>query len=58
MTNVQDLVDMANKLSMTLEKAANDEKKFCSDIQLVLERMSWEIYRHANDLKEIQVYCQ
>lgn len=56
MTNLQDLIDVANHLSITLEKASNDEKKFCFDLQMTLEQMSWQALRMANDLKEIRSY--
>ncbi len=56
MTNLQELIETANRLSQRLEHAANDEKKFCVDIQLRLEAMAWEIYRNANELKEIKNY--
>jgi hypothetical protein len=56
MTNLQELIDTASRLSNRLEQAANDEKKFSVEIQLVLEKMSWEIYRHANELQEIKSY--
>lgn len=53
MTNLQELIDTASRLSQRLEMAANEEMKFCVNIQLRLEQMSWEIYRTANELKEI-----
>jgi hypothetical protein len=53
MTNLQELIDTASRLSQRLEMASNDERKFCVDIQFRLEQMSWEIYRTANELKEI-----
>jgi hypothetical protein len=56
MTNLQELIETANRLCANLEKAANDEMKFSVDIQLKLEQMSWEMYRTANDLKEIKEY--
>lgn len=56
MTNLQELIDTAYKLSETLEKASNDERKFCFDVQHALEIMSWEMLKHANELKEIKNY--
>jgi len=56
MTNLQELIETANRLSRRLEDAANDEKRFCIDIQMRLESMSWEIYRAANELQEIKNY--
>jgi hypothetical protein len=56
MTNLQELIDTANILSKNLEIASNDDRRFCVDIQLILEKMSWELYRTANDLQEIRNY--
>ena len=58
MTNLQDLIETANRLSQTLEKAACEEKRFSDDICMILERMSWEIFRVSNDLNEIRNYIQ
>lgn len=56
MTNIQELIETANRLSRTLEQAANDERRFCADIQLRLEQMSWEMFKTANELREIKDY--
>lgn len=56
MTNLQELIETANTLSKNLEKASNDEIKFCVDLQLRLQQMSWEMYRAANDLQEMRNY--
>lgn len=56
MTNIQELIETANRLSTRLEQAANEERRFCADIQLRLEQMSWEMFRTANELKEIKDY--
>lgn len=56
MTNLEELIETTNRLCANLEKAANDEKRFCVDICLRLEQMSWEMYRTANDLKTIKEY--
>ncbi len=56
MTNLQELIETANRLSQNLERAANDEKRFSIDICMTLEKMSWEIYRVANDIESIKNY--
>lgn len=56
MTNLQELIDTAQRLSNRLEMAAQEEKRFCVDICMKLESMSWEMYRTANDLKSIKDY--
>ena len=56
MTNLQELIDTANRLSQRLEVAATDEMRFGIDLCMNLERMSWEALRWANDLQEIKSY--
>lgn len=56
MTNLQELIETASRLSHRLEMAASEEKRFCIDICIKLEQMSWELYRTANDLKAIKDY--
>lgn len=56
MTNLQDLIETANRLSQRLEQAANDEKRFCVDLQLRFEQMSWECLRLSNEMQEIKTY--
>lgn len=58
MTNLEELIETTEKLCKSLEKAAADEIKFCVDIQLRLEQMSWEALKHSNELKQIQSYIQ
>lgn len=54
MTNLQELIDTANKLSKRLEIAASEETRFCIDICMRLEKLSWETYRTANEIEEIR----
>ena len=56
MTNLQELIETANRLSKRLEQAASEEKRFCVDICLKLEQMSWESFRLANELNQIKEY--
>jgi len=56
MTPLQELIAAADKLSASLELSAQNEKKFCLDVCIELERMSWETMRLANDLKQIKEY--
>ncbi len=57
MTDLEELVACAERLCSRLEIAAQDEKLFCDDMCLQLERYSWEVYRMANSIKEIQIEC-
>jgi hypothetical protein len=56
MTALDELIETANRLSQRLEQAANDERRFCVDIQLRLEAMSWDLFKNANELLEIKNY--
>lgn len=54
MNDLDELIEIANKLCNTLDKASENEKKFCYNVCDQLERMSWESFRMANDLKYIK----
>jgi hypothetical protein len=54
MTNIEELVAAADKLCATLEKAAQDEMQFSYTICNELERMSWETFKMANQLKTLR----
>lgn len=56
MTNLQELIDTAMRLSNRLSQAAEDEKSFCYDLQLRFEQMSWECLRLANEIQETKNY--
>lgn len=58
MTNLEELIQTAQKLSMGLEIASEEEKRFCVDSCLRLEQLSWEIFRAANELEAIKNYDQ
>lgn len=55
MDEVRKAFEMARVLSQSLDKLA-DCGLFGVDTQLMLERMSWEVYRKSNDFKEICEY--
>jgi hypothetical protein len=56
MTALEELIQTADRLCKNLEIAAQNEKKYSSNICLELERYSWETYRMMNDIKQIQEY--
>lgn len=56
MSDLEELIQTANRLSINLDKAAQKDKQFCVDVCQRLEQMSWEIFRTANELKEIRNY--
>jgi hypothetical protein len=58
MTNLQQLIETTENLVNSLDLASQNEKKFCLDICIELEKMSWETFRIMNDLKQIKQYCE
>jgi len=56
--DLQELIETAARLSERLDRMANDEKRFTSDISLFLEKMSWDIFAYSEDLQEIKSYCE
>jgi hypothetical protein len=53
MSILEEIIQLADNITRRLEKAAEDEKKFCHDMQLQLERYSWETFRLANGLRQL-----
>lgn len=56
MTDLAELIETATRLSNRLSQAADDEKSFCVDLQLRFERLSWELFKVANEIQEIKYY--
>jgi hypothetical protein len=56
MKELEDLIQTANRLSLNLDKASDKEKEFPFEVCLRLEQMSWEIFRAANELRELSAY--
>ncbi len=56
--DLQELIETAARLSDRLDRMANDEKRFTTDISLFLEKMSWDIFAYAEDLEKIKSYCE
>lgn len=54
MTNLDELISITDKLSTALEKAASEEKRFCVEICLRLEQLSWEMLRTCNEIQSIK----
>ena len=53
---IEELIQTADRLCVSLDLAAQNEKKFCDPIIFELERMSWETMRLVNDLRQIKEY--
>jgi len=56
MNAIDELVATANSLCERLEAMSNEDKRFCADVQLWLQNQSWDMYRMANNLKEISKF--
>ena len=58
MTNIQELIETAEKLCQTLDLASQQEKIFTTNICIELERLSWTTLTTINDLKQINDYVR
>jgi hypothetical protein len=55
-TDLEQLVEAADRLCDTLDLESKNDKKFCDAIQAELERLSWASARICRDLKAIREY--
>lgn len=51
---IQEAIANMASTSEALEKFCNDPKNYNSVGSEILERMSWELYKQSNDLRELQ----
>lgn len=56
MKMMNEMIEKADSLSTMLDQSANDERLFNLELQIILEQMSWETYKMANDLRQIVNY--
>ncbi len=56
MTELEKLIEIANRLCNRLDKMANEDHKFCKEMQLALERSSCEIQHQINDIQNTYEY--
>ena len=49
---IEEAIANISSTSLALEKYCSDPKNFNSCSFLLLEQMSWELHKHANDLRE------
>ncbi len=54
MNDLQDLIDMTNKLCATLDTIAENERKFGYEISCKLGDMAYEAYKINCDLQNIK----
>ncbi len=53
MSDIELLIETAEKLCGSLDNMAAQDRRFCLEMQVMLEKTSWEIYRQVNDLRNI-----
>lgn len=51
---IQEAIANMASTSVALEKFCNDPKNYNSYGSQLLEQLSWELHKQANDLREIQ----
>jgi hypothetical protein len=51
---ISEAISNIDSTSKTLQTFCNDPKNYNSSGSQFLERMSWELYKQANELKEFQ----
>lgn len=54
MNDLDELIEVTASLCRTLDLASQNEKKFCQDLCIELERMSWNALCMSNDLQNIK----
>ncbi len=53
MNQISEAISNLEVISSALEKFANKHETYNSDYAYYLEHLSWEMSKHANELKEI-----
>lgn len=53
MSEVKLILEMSKALERMLDKAAQNEKNFCYDVQLEFERYSWDVLRMRHGIESI-----
>lgn len=53
MNRIAEAIDSLELMSSELEKFANRHETYNTDYALYLEHLSWEMTKHANELREI-----
>ena len=54
MNEMEELIAAAERLCNSLDKSAQNEKKFCHNVCHQLELLSWETLKIKNDLKYLK----
>ena len=53
---IEEAIANITSTSEVLEKYSNDPKNYNTYKAELLERMSWELHKHASELKELQYF--
>jgi hypothetical protein len=56
MNDLQQLIEITNRLCTTLTMMSENERKFGFDLCYRIEQLSWDMERSANEMKEISDY--
>jgi hypothetical protein len=56
MNDLQQLIEVTNRLCNTLSRMSENEKQFGFDLCYRIEQLSWDMERSANEMKEISSY--
>lgn len=56
--NTQEAINNLELMSQTLERVANEPKHYNTDWAYYLEQMSWQMHKHANELRDLEyLFC-
>jgi hypothetical protein len=53
MTEIEEFLISVNKLCKTLEISSMNEKMFCQDLCIHLEKYTWELHQMKNDIQKL-----
>lgn len=56
MNELNDLIATAMTLSRRLDQMAANERQFGADLCYLIEQISYDVYKTANELREISTY--
>lgn len=51
---IQDAISNLNKMSEVLDKAASKPENYNTEWAYYLEQMSWSLFKHANELRDLE----
>jgi len=54
MTDLEQLIETAERLSQRLARMAEDERRFGWELSMQLENISYDVFCNANAIKEIE----